>query len=508
MKTINVVAAVIRDGERLFATQRGYGEFKDFWEFPGGKIEEGETPKEALKREILEELDTEIEVGPYITMVDYDYLAFHLHMECFYASVLSGDLILKEHEAARWLSFSELGSVNWLPADKSLIQKLMRDNIMIKAVFFDMFNTLADPHVYLEHTESDILGMSTSEWASYVWREDIARDRGLGVIKTEDELMDRIWAVLPYRPTDEQREAVKLAHRERQRRCMTEIPEDVLETVKALKGMGFKLGVISNADITDNASWPESPLYPLFDDAIFSCDVGLVKPDKEIYELAFERLGVLPSESVFIGDGGSKEHMGAKALGMTTIWTEHLTEWDPSYKEEMSAYVDWYVKDFKDIQRILAGFADPKELLKKAMDLAREEFKGITDKSGVDYFKGHLSSVAALVKTDKKKTVAFLHDIVEDRDYPLDKLRLEFGDDVADAVRLLTHEDGLDEEGYLECIRKIKRSGNELAIAVKTADLTNNSDYTRLGATSPDELSEKDRKRYEKYLKALAILRS
>ena len=128
MKTINVVAAVIRDGERIFATQRGYGEFKDYWEFPGGKIEEGETPKEALKREILEELDTQIEVGPYITTVDYDYPAFHLHMECFYASVLSGDLILKEHEAARWLSFSELRSVNWLPADFELIE-IIKENM-------------------------------------------------------------------------------------------------------------------------------------------------------------------------------------------------------------------------------------------------------------------------------------------------------------------------------------------------------------------------------------------
>ena len=124
----------------------------------------------------------------------------------------------------------------------------------IRAVFFDMFNTLADPHEYLEHTESDILGMEPSEWNSYVWREDIAKDRGLGVIKTEDELMDRICAVLPFALSMEQREAVKAAHRERLRKCMTEIPEDVLKTVKALKEKGFLLGIISNADITDNAS--------------------------------------------------------------------------------------------------------------------------------------------------------------------------------------------------------------------------------------------------------------
>ena len=146
-------------------------------------------------------------------------------------------------------------------------------------------------------------------------------------------------------------------------------------------------------------------------------------------------------------------------------------------------------------------------LLEKAKKLAEEEFKGISDKSGVDYFLGHLTSVALLLETDKEKTVAYLHDIIEDRKYPKEKLREEFGDEIAEAVSLLTHEGGMGEEGYRECIRKIKRSGNELAIKVKTADLTNNSNYSRLGAGSPDELNEDDRKRYEKYQKALRILK-
>ncbi len=121
-KTVNVVAAVIREGDRIFATQRGYGDFKDYWEFPGGKIEKGETPKEALKREIREELDTEIEVGQFIKTVEYDYPSFHLHMDCFFAKVLSGDLILKEHEAAKWLSSEDICTVAWLPADKDLVE--------------------------------------------------------------------------------------------------------------------------------------------------------------------------------------------------------------------------------------------------------------------------------------------------------------------------------------------------------------------------------------------------
>ena len=125
MKTIHVVAAVIRDGEgRIFATQRGYGPYKDGWEFPGGKIEPGETPEEALKREIREELDAEIEVRESAGRIEYDYPEFHLSMDCFFCVLLSGAPILKEHEAAKWLSREELDSVAWLPADLSLIERL------------------------------------------------------------------------------------------------------------------------------------------------------------------------------------------------------------------------------------------------------------------------------------------------------------------------------------------------------------------------------------------------
>lgn len=124
MKTTKVVAAIIRNQDRIFATQRGYGEFKDGWEFPGGKIEEGETPENALIREIREELDTEISVGEKKTCVEYDYPKFHLSMDCFWAEIVSGDLVLKEHEAAKWLSMEELDSVDWLPADLELIEKI------------------------------------------------------------------------------------------------------------------------------------------------------------------------------------------------------------------------------------------------------------------------------------------------------------------------------------------------------------------------------------------------
>ena len=127
MKTIKVVAAVIKNQDKIFATQRGYGEFKDGWEFPGGKIEDGEKPEEALVREIWEELETRISVGKKIACVEYNYPAFHLSMECFWAEILSGDLVLKEHEAAKWLSKDELDSVDWLPADLELIEKIREE---------------------------------------------------------------------------------------------------------------------------------------------------------------------------------------------------------------------------------------------------------------------------------------------------------------------------------------------------------------------------------------------
>lgn len=123
-KTIRVSAAIICQDGRIFATQRGYGEFKDGWEFPGGKVEPGETPPQALVREIREELDTEIGVGELFETVEYDYPNFHLTMDCFLCTVKSGGLVLKEHEAARWLTREEIGSVEWLPADLGLIKKL------------------------------------------------------------------------------------------------------------------------------------------------------------------------------------------------------------------------------------------------------------------------------------------------------------------------------------------------------------------------------------------------
>ena len=127
MKTIRVVAALIFHGGKLFATQRGYGDWRDYWEFPGGKIEPGETPEEALVREIREELDTGITVISHFCDVEYDYPEFHLSMQCFRCEITSGEPKLLEHEAARWLSRDELGTVNWLPADRNILPDIEKN---------------------------------------------------------------------------------------------------------------------------------------------------------------------------------------------------------------------------------------------------------------------------------------------------------------------------------------------------------------------------------------------
>lgn len=128
MKQIEVVAAVLVRQGKFLATQRGYGEFRGYWEFPGGKIEAGESREEALQREIREELETDICVGEHLITVDYDYPSFHLTMHCFLCSLLSGDLVLKEHENALWLSLDELGSVTWLPADEAVV-RILQDRL-------------------------------------------------------------------------------------------------------------------------------------------------------------------------------------------------------------------------------------------------------------------------------------------------------------------------------------------------------------------------------------------
>lgn len=227
----------------------------------------------------------------------------------------------------------------------------MSDKV-IRAVCFDMFYTLADPHVQLHRLESDALGLSPEVWNKAMWDEDQAEKRGLGIINTPEEIIEQACSLLPMTFTAEQKAAAMTAKLERMRISITDIDPMILDTLRCLKQRGYKLGLISNADVTDRLHWQESPLYPLFDDAIFSCDVHMVKPDPRIYLLSLEHLGVAPSEAAFVGDGGSDELRGARSLGMTTVCTEYLTRAKGHTRAVIHGSADHVITSFRSLKRI------------------------------------------------------------------------------------------------------------------------------------------------------------
>lgn len=170
MKTVRVVAAIIIENGKVFATQRGYGEFKDGWEFPGGKIEPGETPEEAVVREIKEELDAEVEVVELLDTVEYDYPEFHLSMDCFICKIVSGDLVLKEHEAAKWLTMGTLDSVAWLPADIILINGIRQVLIKSYASFYKSIVDQDRAAVVICNLNHEIIYMNPAAIKAYAKR--------------------------------------------------------------------------------------------------------------------------------------------------------------------------------------------------------------------------------------------------------------------------------------------------------------------------------------------------
>lgn len=223
----------------------------------------------------------------------------------------------------------------------------------VKAVCFDLFFTLADPHCELERTESEPLGISPDEWNHANWSEPLASERGLGIIKDDLEMIRRACANLPFPVSDAQIEKVRLAKENRMRIAVTEIRPDILDTVKKLKERGYKIGLISNADIYDKMHWNESPLNPYFDDIIFSCDVGLLKPSPEIYQMSLQHLGVNANEAVFAGDGGSNEHAGAKGQGMHTVCVRHLMKWPRKEQKQIRKSAELILDQFSDLLRYL-----------------------------------------------------------------------------------------------------------------------------------------------------------
>lgn len=223
---------------------------------------------------------------------------------------------------------------------------------MKKAVFFDLFFTLANLE-YQNENEFTLLNISRKEWEASAENADVYHQRATGKLKTEKEMLESMVADLPFSVTENQLEKLVEIRNDRYRKSLTDIHPDIISTLKNLKDSGIKLCLVSNADIIDKKYWGISPLKEYFDAVIFSCDVGIVKPDGKIYQLAMDKLNVSAADSLFVGDGGSNELYGAKSVGMATVLTEFLTQKDRQTKEKISESADYIISDFKQILNIV-----------------------------------------------------------------------------------------------------------------------------------------------------------
>ena len=194
---------------------------------------------------------------------------------------------------------------------------------MPQTVFFDLFYTLITPR-YREPAEYEALHLEAAEWERYAEAAALYRERALGRVKTGAEIIEKIVETLPFHVSEEQKKLVLRRREERMRTALLEVDGAILETLRRLSERGVKLCLISNADLIDCRCWSESPLTQYVQPAVFSCRVGLLKPDPGIYRYAMELTGARPEESVFVGDGGSEELRGAKRVGMGTVLTEYL----------------------------------------------------------------------------------------------------------------------------------------------------------------------------------------
>lgn len=220
---------------------------------------------------------------------------------------------------------------------------------MVKAVFFDLFFTLITPAYRKKSNEFDILGLSVEEWEKYAEDDSLYRERALGAVSSEMEIIEKIAAIMPFEVSDIQNQKILEARRERMRAALQNISDDLLDILRILKMWGVKIGLISNADRIDCRYWKESKLFSFFDDAVFSCEAGLLKPDRNIYELAMRRLEVSPDACLFVGDGGSDELYGAKSAGMRTVFTEALERKTGEDRSRIMAYADHHIQNFREL---------------------------------------------------------------------------------------------------------------------------------------------------------------
>jgi len=223
---------------------------------------------------------------------------------------------------------------------------------MIRAVFFDLFFTLVVPKFSQPVNENDVLGLSVEEWQRYAESNGLYIERASGLIRDESEIIRKITDAVPMEVSEAQNAEILKLRRERMRNALLYVDRDIIETLKELREAGLRLCLISNADAIDKRYWTESVLFPYFDDAVFSCDVGFLKPDREIYEAAMDRMEVGPEESLFVGDGGSDELLGASRAGMRTVLTEALTRYDEETRKRFLNIADYHIERFDELLKI------------------------------------------------------------------------------------------------------------------------------------------------------------
>ncbi|MCM1254253.1 MAG: HAD family hydrolase [Clostridium sp.] len=224
---------------------------------------------------------------------------------------------------------------------------------MIKAVYFDLFFTLIIPAYDKENNEFSILSLSMAEWEKYAESSSLYHERALGLVKSEMEIINKITDSMPFAVSDAQKKEVLAARENRMKAALQNVSGDIVDTLKILKSRDIRIGLISNADVIDSKHWEQSTLYPYFDNAVFSCYVGALKPDRRIYELAMHNLNVTPDECLFVGDGGSNELYGAKMAGMKTVFTEALDVKCAEERNRIMEYADYHIREFTKLTLLI-----------------------------------------------------------------------------------------------------------------------------------------------------------
>jgi putative hydrolase of the HAD superfamily len=220
---------------------------------------------------------------------------------------------------------------------------------MIKAIFFDLFFTLIDPKYSTGYNEYDIVGISAEEWEHYTENDELYKERALGNIKDERVIIDRIIESIPYNISVEQKIEILNSREKRMQKALLVIDSKILHTIKAIHEKGVKICLISNADVIDSKYWNQSPIAPYFSEVVFSCDVGMMKPDLRMYEYALDKLNVKAEESLFVGDGGFDELAGARRAGMKVVFTEYLEKKEEKKREKLLQDADYHINEFDEL---------------------------------------------------------------------------------------------------------------------------------------------------------------